>query len=123
MQRGANYGWSVYEGYDVFKTDELLTPGGPVILPALTLLHTEGACSITVGPVYHGHALPALSGSLLYGDYCAGRLMAVTRTAWGVSEPRDLDLRAKGLQAFGVDTSGEVLVLTVDRLYRLVPGA
>jgi glucose/arabinose dehydrogenase len=123
MQRGANYGWSVYEGYDVFKEGELLTPGGPVILPALTLLHTDGACSITVGPVYHGRALPALKGSLLYGDYCAGRLMTVTRTAWGVSEPRDLDLRAKGLQAFGVDTTGEVLVLTVDRLYRLVPGA
>src|SRR5205085_9624380 len=59
-QRGANYGWSVYEGDERFKQGLELTPGGPLIVPALTYLHNEGACSIVAGFVYHGHAIPEL---------------------------------------------------------------
>jgi glucose/arabinose dehydrogenase len=123
LQRGANYGWSVYEGVTRFKEDQVLTPGGSLVVPALTYLHSAGACSIVVGSVYRGSAIPELAGRLLYGDYCAGRLLATTRTAKGLSDPLDLDLRAEGLQAFGVDPRGEILVLTVDKLSRLVPGA
>ena len=110
------------EGTTEFKKDEPFTPGGPTIAPALTYPHSEGACLIVVGSVYRGRAIPALRGRLLYGDYCAGRLMATTRTASGLSDPLDLDLRAEGLQAFGTDPYGELLVLTVDKLSRLVPG-
>jgi glucose/arabinose dehydrogenase len=123
LQRGANYGWSVYDGNSLFKDNEALTPGGPLITPALTYPHTEGGCSIEVGNVYAGRAIPALRGWLLYGDYCAGRLMAVRRVGSRLDPPRDLDLRIKGVQGFGLDTHGEVLVLTVDQLSRLVPGA
>src|SRR5262249_28589160 len=77
LQRGANYGWSVYEGDERFKKDEDFTPGGPVISPALTYLHTEGGCSITGGLVYRGRLIPALRGAYVYGDYCAGELLAV----------------------------------------------
>jgi glucose/arabinose dehydrogenase len=123
LQRGANYGWSVYDGEQLFKSEEPVTPGGPLISPALLYPHVEGSCAITPGPVYSGRAIPALRGSLLYGDYCAGRLMSVTRVGARLGPPRDLDLRIKGVQGFGVDTHGEALVLTVDRLARLVPGA
>ncbi len=123
LQRGANYGWSVYEGDERFKEDQQFTPGGPLIVPAVTLAHDEGWCAITVGPVYTGKALPGLRGSLLFGDYCKGRLVSVRRVGSGVGPVTDWDLRAEGLQAFGLDTEGEVLVLTVDRLLRLVPGA
>ncbi|MDP9181757.1 MAG: hypothetical protein M3P04_03125, partial [Actinomycetota bacterium] len=112
----------VYEGDQRFKQDEEVTPGGPLIAPALTFPHSKGGCSLTVGSVYRGRAIPELRGSLVLGDYCAGRLMAVTRTASGVGGPSDLAVRAEGLQAFGVDPHGELLVLTVDRLSRLVPG-
>jgi glucose/arabinose dehydrogenase len=122
LQRGANYGWSVYEGDDRFKQDEQFTPGGPVVVPAATFPHDEGWCSITVGPVYTGRAAPSLRGALVLGDYCKGRLLAVRRMGRGVGPPLDLDLRAEGLQGFGVDAQGELLVLTVDRLLRLVPG-
>jgi glucose/arabinose dehydrogenase len=122
-QRGANYGWSVYEGDDRYKQDQQFTPGGPVIAPAATFPHDEGWCSITVGPIYTGRALPSLRGALLVGDYCRGRLLAVRRVGQGVGAPLDLDVRAEALQGLGVDTQGELLVLSVDRLARLVPGA
>ena len=123
LQRGANYGWSVYEGDNRYKQDQQFTPGGPVVVPAATFAHDDGWCSITVGPVYTGRAVPSLRGALVLGDYCKGRLLAVRRVGRGVGPPLDLDVRAEGLQGFGVDTQGELLVLTVDRLSRLVPSA
>jgi glucose/arabinose dehydrogenase len=122
LQSGANYGWPVYEGNIRFKDDAEFTPGGPIIAPALTYSHAEGGCSITVGEVYRGRAIPSLVGRLLYGDYCAGDLMTVRRTQRGVTTPIELGLKADALASFGHDADGEILVLTVDTLYRLVPG-
>jgi glucose/arabinose dehydrogenase len=122
-QRGANYGWSVFEGTERFKEDQELTPGGHVIVPALTYLHSDGGCSITAGEIYRGRLFPALRGSFVYGDFCQGRIRAVRRTRTGLSLPVDLGVKAEELQAFGHDTRGELLVMTVDTLYRLVPGA
>lgn len=122
QQRGANYGWSVYEGNVRFKEDAQFTPGGPVIAPALTYSHADGGCSITAGEVYRGRLIPWLRGRFVFGDYCAGDLLAVRRTPTGVGPVVDLGVRAQALQAFGRDTRGELLVLTVDTLARLVPG-
>lgn len=122
LQAGANYGWSVYEATVRFKKDQEFTPGGPVIAPALTYSHDEGGCSIVPGEVYRGRVLPWLRGRFVFGDYCAGDLLAVRRTRTGVGPVLDLDVSAPALQAFGKDGRGELLVLTVDRLARLVPG-
>jgi glucose/arabinose dehydrogenase len=121
-QRGANYGWSVYEGDERFKDDAEFTPGGPLIAPALTYTHATGGCSITAGEVYRGRALPWLRGRFVFGDYCLGRVEAVARTRSGVGPPLDLGVKVEALQSFGHDAHGELLVLSMDTLYRLVPG-
>ena len=121
-QSGANYGWSVYEGDQRYKPDEHFTPGGPLIAPALTYLHEEGGCSITGGEVYRGRALRFLVGSYVFGDYCEGKLWAVERTPTGVTPYQELGVAVDGLQAFGHDLHGELLVLSAERLYRLTSG-
>jgi glucose/arabinose dehydrogenase len=121
-QRGANYGWSVYEGKKRFKDDKRLQGSGRVVAPALTYTHSSGGCSITGGEVYRGTALPELVGTYVFGDYCAGRLLGATRTPTGVSASRQLGPRVDGLQAFGHDARGELLVLSADTVYRLVRG-
>lgn len=122
-QRGANYGWSVFEGDRRFKPEAQLTPGGPLITPALTYPHADGGCAITTGEVYRGRALPWLRGRFVYGDYCLGRVLAVTRTRTGLSAPLDLGVKVQALQAFGHDARGELLLLSFDTVFRLVPGA
>ena len=123
LQRGANYGWSVYEGDQLFKPGQLVTLGGPLITPAYTYLHSEeGGCSVTGGLVYRGKALPDLVGSYVFGDYCIGQLLSARRTATGITPPVELGLRVAGLQAFGVDQDGELLVMSADTLYRLTAG-
>ncbi|MCU1594241.1 MAG: sugar dehydrogenase [Frankiales bacterium] len=119
QQRGANYGWSVYEGTSRFKRDKDLQGGGSLIMPALTYTHASGGCSITGGEVYRGKALPQLVGHYVFGDYCAGKLLQVTRTSTGVTASTPLGLSVDGLQAFGHDANGELLVLSADSLYRI----
>jgi glucose/arabinose dehydrogenase len=118
-QSGANSGWSVYEGNERFKPDEQFTPGGPVIVPALTYLHSEGGCSVTGGEVYRGRALRFLVGSYVFADYCEGKLWAVDRTPTGVTPLRALGVGVDSLQAFGRDLHGELLVMSSEKLYRL----
>lgn len=122
LQRGGNYGWAVYEGSDRFKPDQQFTPGGPLIMPALTYLHSEGGCSVTGGQVYRGRALRSLVGSYVFGDYCAGELWAADRTPTGLTPLRELGLEVDGLQAFGLDLRGELLVMSAEKLYRLTSG-
>ena len=121
-QRGANYGWSVYEGDAFFKRDQLLS-GGHVVVPGLTYSHTEGGCSVTGGEVYHGRALRFLQGSYVFGDFCVGALWAVDRTHLAVTPLRELGVQTDGLQAFGHDLQGELLVLSTQGLYRLTGAA
>ncbi len=120
FQKGANYGWSVFQGNDRFHPDEQITVPGPLIVPALTYPHTEGGCSISGGEVYHGRAIPSLDGAYVFGDYCEGALLMVRRTASGVTESQQLGLRVEGLAGFGHDAHGELLVLAANGLYRLV---
>lgn len=117
-QNGANYGWSVYEGTERIKLDQGVTLG-ELITPALVYLHAHGGCSITGGEVYRGKALPALVGSYVFGDFCSGHLLRTTRTATGVTPSQRLGVEVDGLQAFGHDAHGELLVMSSDTLYRL----
>ena len=120
---GANLGWPIVEGFNCFEIDERtmdqyristvnpcnetehLTP------PILTYEHAEN-CAIVGGIVYRGTAIPWLSGTYLFGDYCSGRVWALDGDAefgWRMIEIADLDTP---LSSFGTDADGEVLVLT-----------
>jgi glucose/arabinose dehydrogenase len=118
-QSGANYGWSVYEGNKRFKPDQQFAPGGTLVTPALTYLHASGGCSITGGEVYAGTAVPELKGMYVFGDYCAGQLLVTTRTGDTLSPAKQVGVKVDGLQAFGHDLQGELLVLSAENLYRL----
>jgi glucose/arabinose dehydrogenase len=119
-QSGANYGWSVFEGELVFKKDVLVSGVAAPVVPALTYAHGEGACSITGGLVYRGSKVPFLKGSYVFGDYCLGQLWATDRTKTGVTPLRELGVKVEGLQSFGTDLEGEVLVLDAEKMYRVV---
>ena len=119
QQLGANYGWSVYEGADRYSRDRQLQGTGQLIQPALTYQHSSGGCAVTGGEVYRGRALPELIGSYVFGDYCAGALLTARRTATGLTPSAPLGPKVDGLQAFGHDAQGELLVLSADTLYRL----
>jgi glucose/arabinose dehydrogenase len=117
--RGANFGWSAYEGLTRFNDDQTAKGAIP---PALVYSHDDG-CSVTGGYVVRDPDLSSLYGRYLYGDFCAGEL----RSFVAVPDHRATDDRALGVQvpqlsSFGTDDAGHVYAISLDGpVYRLAP--
>ncbi|HEX2747593.1 MAG TPA: PQQ-dependent sugar dehydrogenase, partial [Verrucomicrobiales bacterium] len=101
VQRGANYGWSRYEGGHDFLQNRTLGPT-PVTFPTIEHPHSEFR-SLTGGFVYRGKAMPELTGAYLYADFVSGRVRAAkhdgTRLEWDqelIDTPFSLSLIAAG---------------------------
>lgn len=73
--RGANFGWSAYEGTEPFNAD--VADPGNLVFPVLTYEHGDDGCSISGGAPYRGTAIDELEPAYVYSDFCSGRLWAL----------------------------------------------
>jgi len=115
---GENWGWPALEGDRANKGPK---PAG-AIGPILDYDQDDGGCSVTGGYVYRGAAVGGLTGAYLYGDYCAGDVLAVRQEGGRVREDADLDLDVDGLSSFGQDAAGELYALSLGgSVFRIDP--
>jgi glucose/arabinose dehydrogenase len=121
LERGANYGWSEYEGSRPFQPGRLRGPA-PFTPPTLEHDHAQ-ARSLTGGIVYRGKKFPQLQGAYIYGDYGTGRVWAArhdgTRLLWN----RELADTSLAIGGFGTNAAGDILIADHlgDVLARLEP--
>lgn len=121
LERGANYGWSAYEGSRVFIDGRLQGPS-PFTPP--TIEHDHSAFrSLTGGFVYQGNRFPDLTGAYLYGDYTTGRIWAAKHTGKKLLWNREIADTTLAIADFGTTPAGDILVAdhTGDGIYRLEP--
>lgn len=111
-RRGANFGWSCFEGLHRYADRSCEPPGH--VRPALEYAHEGASCSVTGGYVVRDRAIPSLAGRYVYGDYCTGALhAAVLREGQPTlveesSQNRYLRLIVPRLTGFGEDASGRL---------------
>ena len=122
IRKGANYGWSVFEGTHPFKRHRALAgPTLTVTPPVIELPHSE-ARSVIGGLVYRGEKFPALRDYYIFGDYVYGCVWAFR---WDGAKAQDFRKIADGcgvIIAFGTDRAGEILITRNDgQIHRLVP--
>lgn len=124
LERGANYGWSVFEGSHPFYPNRELGPT-PHVPPTAEHHHRESR-SLTGGVVYHGDRLPELRGAYLYGDHSTGKVWAIKHDGQQVVWQREIADTPLAITAISLDADGEILI--VDHagkgqggLYRLEP--
>jgi glucose/arabinose dehydrogenase len=117
--RGANFGWSAYEGFARFNTDQSAPDAVP---PVLAYSHDDG-CSVTGGYVVRDPSLPSLYGRYLYGDYCTGELRSFPAAPGKrATDDRALGLDVPSLSSFGEDDAGHVYATSLEGpVYRLDP--
>ena len=114
---GANLGWNEMEGAHPFEGGS--NPDGGV-LPVFEYDRSEGGCSVTGGLVYRGDAIPALTGTYLFTDYCAGQIRGLRASGGQTVEERTFDAEGSELVSFGEDSAGEIYVLSLDgTIYRI----
>jgi glucose/arabinose dehydrogenase/mono/diheme cytochrome c family protein len=119
--RGANYGWSAYEGSRIFIETRLRGPS-PFTPP--TIEHDHGSFrSLTGGLVYRGARFPELVGAYLYGDWATGRIWAAKHDGRQLLWDRELVDTALAVTGFGTTPEGDIIICDHggDGLYRLEP--
>jgi glucose/arabinose dehydrogenase len=109
---GANLGWNQMEGNQPFDGG---TEPENHVGPWLVYAHENGRCSITGGGVYRGQILPLYDGVYLFGDYCTGEIFGAVDSPGGVIVRKlNVALGDGELGAFGVDSAGEMYVVSLD---------
>src|SRR5207302_10368308 len=98
--RGANYGWSIFEGFHRYRAGS--APGA--VQPEIAPSHQDGFCALIGGYVVRDPSLPGLGGRYLYGDNCKPDIYSVRLTASGARDNHATGLRVSGLSSFGEDT-------------------
>jgi glucose/arabinose dehydrogenase len=118
--RGANFGWSAFEGFARFNDDQ----SAPDAIPPVLAYNHHNGCSVTGGYVVRDRSLPTLYGRYLYGDYCSGDLRSFPAVPGkGATDDRPLGLNVPSLSSFGSDDAGHIYATSLDgAVYRLVPG-
>jgi glucose/arabinose dehydrogenase len=121
IQKGGNYGWSLFEGSHIFLASRQAGPD-PILLPAADHPHSE-ARSLTGGRVYRGARLPELDGVYVYGDWSTGRVWGVRHDGKTTTWHRELVDTPFNITGFGTDHAGELYIIdqTSGGFYRLEP--
>lgn len=120
---GRNFGWRCMEG---LRCTGLSTPATCVCNnPSLTMPiyeydHSGGRCSITGGHIYRGSAIPGLSGTYFFADYCTGEIWSFktgTNNAILNFTDRTVELQPPSPTiianpvSFGEDNAGEIYIV------------
>src|ERR1043166_5686689 len=118
--RGANYGWSIYEGSHPFNLNRKPGPD-PVTFPTIEHPHSEFR-SLTGGIVYYGKSFPKLRGAYIYGDWSTGRIWGGRHNGQKMLWHEELADTPFAITGFGADPDGELLVVDEGTgFYKLEP--
>jgi len=120
QSRGANFGWSAFEGSARYNGDQ---PTDDAIAPIYEYRHSTGGCSVTGGVVYRGNTIPALRGAFLFSDLCQAGVRAVAPGGEGEANEADLLGDPSQVVSFGTGPDGEVYVCSFGdhAVYKLTP--
>ena len=108
--RNANFGWSAYEGFVRFNSDQTARNH---LAPVHVYEHGDEGCSISGGTKVRSSKLPALAGWYVYGDYCSGRITAIKVVGKKTTQVARLIDDAGSITAVRTVASGDVYVLAL----------
>src|SRR4051812_28136262 len=119
--RGANFGWSAFEGTHRYNEDQ---SGDGTIAPIYEYPHGARGCSVSGGVRYRGTSLPNLYGWYVYGDYCSGEVTALEiKDDRTVGQVVTLTSDLNGVSEIAQGPDGELFALNVDsgKVYAIQP--
>jgi len=125
---GANYGWSVAEGFACLGGSGTCGTQAGFVPPIVDYTHSDGNC-VTGGYVYRGDAIPDLQGTYFYADFGFNRVWSlrydgqtVTNLKERTSELKPQTGTFNGIASFGEDAAGELYIASLGNgtIYKIV---
>jgi glucose/arabinose dehydrogenase len=119
IQRGGNYGWNVFEGFEPYS-NKYRRPEAHYVPPVFAYTRKYGA-SVTGGYVYRANPASPFYGVYIFGDYQSSRIFGLTHDAHGkLKQIRQIGKSPQHLVSFGRDDHGQLYVVGYEgTLYRL----
>jgi len=115
--RGADYGWSVWEGTRRNKGGRAAN----AVFPNLVALHSDGYCALIGGYVVRDRSLPSLYGRYLFGDNCRPQIESVKLAGRRAAGLRTTGLQVSSTSSFGEDAHGHMYIVSLNGpVYRIV---
>ncbi len=108
---GENYGWSCYEGNNVFNTSSDCPPMSDLTFPIHEYPHPGGfeCASVTGGFVYRGQEDPFLQGIYIYADFCYEEFFGIEPDGSGGWDAFSMGVvNGADISTFGEDVHGEL---------------
>lgn len=109
--KGANFGWSAFEGTHRFNDDQ---SNDGVVAPIWEYHHGDAGCSVSGGIRSRGAALPTLYGYYVYGDYCSGEVRALEIRDDRTAGIEVVLAELAGISEVAEGPDGELYVLSVE---------
>lgn len=120
LQKGGNFGWDCYEGFEVYVSNNDPVCGDPpaFISPRAAYDHSGGNQAITGGVIYRGDDMPELYGWYVYADFYSGRVWALNPNA--SSGEVLLGQASINISSFTLAADGEIYLVSYSNgIYKL----
>ena len=121
---GENYGWRLKEGTSCFMPTTGCDTLSYVTDPITQYFHASSRCSITGGFIYRGCAIPNLTGTYFYADWCSKEIWSFRYDGNNIldSANRTSELGISvNVTSFGRDGRGELYVIGNGKVYKIIP--
>lgn len=109
VRRGENYGWNVYEGFELFSQTHR-RDGAEYVAPLFATRRKHGSAVIG-GHVYRGDVHSSFYGVYIFGDYQSKRVWGLTHDQRSLKEIRQLATSPQAITCIANDAAGNLYVV------------
>src|SRR5205085_2451361 len=112
VRRGENYGWNVFEGFELFSNR--YRRAGETFVPPVFAYNRKYGNSITGGYVYRGKESRSFYGVYVCGDYTSKRIWGLVQKDRVVQTILQIATCPQSISSFAADEAGELYAVGYD---------
>lgn len=109
VRRGENFGWNVYEGFELFS-NEHRKEGAVYVSPIFATWRKHGS-AVMGGCVYRGDKRSSFYGVYIFGDHQSKRIWGLTQDNRSLKTIRQLANSPQAITSFATDAQGRIYVV------------
>ncbi len=109
VRRGENFGWNVYEGFELFSSQHRVE--GAAYVPPLFATRRKHGSAVMGGCVYRGYKHSSFYGVYVFGDHQSKRIWGLTQENRSLKTILQLATCPQAIASFARDEQGNIYVV------------
>ena len=109
VRRGENFGWNIYEGFELFSHQH--RKEGAVYVPPIFATRRKHGSAVMGGHVYRGDKHSSFYGVYIFGDHQSKSIWGLTQDNRSLKTIRHLATSPQAITSFATDEQGRMYVV------------